>query len=301
MRACPVNCEVSWHDDWTACPASCGTNLALGKVPTGSSESTFGPYAGATDGKFGSMKDKDGQPAWWHAGNGDYPSYLVLDLGRPSVITSMEITVGEYGFGSLSIFGSDDSGTDDSWALIRNHADASVCQKGAGQKVTYNGWARPVVSVKIAMADRCAGHHFSIVEWEVYGLQGHDCTFSGPHDDAEVSGCSKGCEIHATLAAAQAACSVEASCGGITYRAFVDDPSANQMCCDNDGPNAGMCGWCYELRSGGCGPMGCSASDLIVSQRADTSWIKSGGEQCAGLIPHNCVLWDDVSPFLFQL
>jgi hypothetical protein len=157
------------------------------------------------------------------------------------------------------------------------------------------------VSVKIAMADRCAGHHFSIVEWEVYGLQGHDCTFSGPHDDAEVSGCSKGCEIHATLAAAQAACSVEASCGGITYRAFVDDPSANQMCCDNDGPNAGMCGWCYELRSGGCGPMGCSASDLIVSQRADTSWIKSGGEQCAGLIPHNCVLWDDVSPFLFQL
>jgi hypothetical protein len=171
-----VDCEGSWHD-WSACPASCGTNLALGKVPTGSSESTFGPYAGATDGKFGRMKDKDGQPAWWHAGSADYPSYLVLDLGRPSVITSMDITVGEYGFGSLDIFGSDDSADSAlsfsadgsrlaSWALIRNHADANVCE--AGQKATYNGWARPVVSVKIVMKDRCAGHHFSVVEWEVH-------------------------------------------------------------------------------------------------------------------------------------
>ena len=101
----------------------------------------------------------------------------------------------------------------------------------------------------------------------MYGLQGHDCTFSGPHDDAEVSGCSKGCEIHTTLAAAQAACSVEASCGGITYRAFVDDPSANEMCCDNDGPNAGMCGWCYELRGGGCGPTVRAASGRLSALR----------------------------------
>ena len=56
-----------------------------------------------------------------------------------------------------------------------------------------------------------------------------------------ISGCASNCLQFTTFEAATAACSVEETCGGITYE---NHPGELDLCCDNDGPQAGVCGWC---------------------------------------------------------
>lgn len=77
-----------------------------------------------------------------------------------------------------------------------------------------------------------------------------------------IPGCSTDCLQFTALADAQNACNVEPSCGGLTY----ENHPGQQVCCDNDGPNAGMCGWCYELRAG---------SVTNNSPYGETSWLKT--------------------------
>ena len=89
-----------------------------------------------------------------------------------------------------------------------------------------------------------------------------------PTGGSFIGGCSTNCLQFSSFAAAQSSCSVEDSCGGITYEFH---PGESALCCDNDGPHAGICGWCFEMRAGSA-PDGTTTT--IPSPYGETSWVK---------------------------
>eukprot|EP00435_Cladocopium_sp_Y103_P031831 s749_g8.t1 len=140
-------------------------NLAQGIVPTGSSDSKWGRFAGATDGK---------NDVLWHAGNGDYPSSLTLNLGVANLglatsVSGMTLLTPanspNYGFKSLKIMRSMD-GT--SWTAVRTD---SISQCTAARSSFHPGWPEKTKFVKIEMSERCGGSHFAVVEWQIFGTQ----------------------------------------------------------------------------------------------------------------------------------
>jgi len=135
-------------------------NLAQGIVPSGSSDSKWGRFAGATDGK------NDGV---WHAGNGDYPSSLTLNLGLATSVSGMTLLTPagspNYGFKSLKIMRSMD-GT--SWTAVRTD---SISECTASRSSFHPGWPEKTKYVKIEMSERCGGAHFAVVEWQIFGTQ----------------------------------------------------------------------------------------------------------------------------------
>eukprot|EP00418_Pyrodinium_bahamense_P009434 CAMPEP_0179117964 /NCGR_PEP_ID=MMETSP0796-20121207/55441_1 /TAXON_ID=73915 /ORGANISM="Pyrodinium bahamense, Strain pbaha01" /LENGTH=271 /DNA_ID=CAMNT_0020816371 /DNA_START=35 /DNA_END=847 /DNA_ORIENTATION=+ len=145
---------------WLAAQTPQSFNLALGRVPIGSSDSYGASFAHATDGNTT-------QGSWWRASEDDYPSYLLLDLGAPAIATSMNITGGDSGFKTLKIY---TSGDGVAWKMARQDNTALLCI--AGSTTEHAGWNEPARYVAIQMEDRCSGLHvgrFSIAEWGVYG------------------------------------------------------------------------------------------------------------------------------------
>lgn len=133
-------------------------NLAKSLIPTGSSESNkWGPFEQATDGLYMQV---------WHAGDGDYPSSLTLNLGTSSKIESMKLSTPghvNYGWKTMEIFRSVDG---IAWEEVRTETSLQ-CKK---DRVTeHAGWPEKTKFVKIVMKDRCGGGHFAINDWEIYG------------------------------------------------------------------------------------------------------------------------------------
>ena len=69
-------------------------SLAQGIVASGSSDSKWGRFPGATDGKKGTP---------WHGRPGDMPATLALNLGLPTTVAGMSILTwpGENCFGGV--------------------------------------------------------------------------------------------------------------------------------------------------------------------------------------------------------
>ncbi|CAJ1408486.1 unnamed protein product [Effrenium voratum] len=153
--------EVYGSNAPAATTASAATNLASGIVPTGSSFMGTMTYSLATD---GNPKTR------WHAADNDIPSWLALDLGKLCTIDDMKITTApeslNYGFKSLEIYRSDDG---NAWELVRTD---KVDECKAARVSNHAGWAKSTRYIKITMKDLCAGNHFSLGEWEVYGTVG---------------------------------------------------------------------------------------------------------------------------------
>eukprot|EP01043_Picozoa_sp_COSAG02_P025042 COSAG02_NODE_1393_length_12906_cov_6.298352_1_plen_4217_part_01 len=105
------------------------------------------------------------------------------------------------------------------------------------------------------------------------------CTDAAPcwteHPGQYLRYCWSGCRQFETLSAAQEACTAQTGCGGITYQGG----HGASACCNNDGPHAGTCGWCFELRQG---------ATPLVSPAGEYSWHKEttgtrvGGSAIAG-------------------
>jgi len=148
-------------------------NLALGRVPTGSSDSKGGRFAGLTDGIAAAGH-------WWRAAPGEYPSWLKVDLGTSSVVTSMRIVGGDPGFQAVKIYRfehasqhegwTEASDVASTWRLVREDGTASHCI--AGQTSHHQGWVEATRYVMIQLEHHCSGlpiGRFSIAEWEVIG------------------------------------------------------------------------------------------------------------------------------------
>jgi hypothetical protein len=122
-------------------------------------------------------------------------------------------------------------------------------------------------------ADQRCGHHqpaFGDLSYHARQAVCDPCSFGGPYPDMHLEICdiaagAATCQQFDILAEAMQACKMSGSCGGITYQ---HHPRTNS-CCNNDGPHAGQCGWCFELRKGQY------ESDLKRSPSGATSWIKS--------------------------
>ena len=135
------------------------------------------------------------------------------------------------------------------------------------------------------------GNAYAQLSWEFQDAvdMTQSCTYTDPEGptDAELAafdrdgtraggyyipGCSSNCVQFSFLESAQSACSVEDTCGGITYEFHPGDAGAT-LCCDNDGPHAGICGWCFELRHGAA-PDG--VTTMNASPYGEFSWVKQG-------------------------
>eukprot|EP00435_Cladocopium_sp_Y103_P024772 s749_g6.t1 len=91
--------QIFTHGKQVFGPSLGSYDLAQGIVPTGSSDSHWGRFYGATDG----LEDRV-----WHSTNYEYPSYLTLEFPVPSKIDGMKILTPHnhlnYGFKTLEIF-----------------------------------------------------------------------------------------------------------------------------------------------------------------------------------------------------
>lgn len=195
-------------------------NIALGRVPTGSSDSYGGRFAGATDGDVG-------EGGWWRSDEEDYPSYLVLDLGAPAVVTAMNVTGGEPGFKTLRTYRSDDGR---SWTQVQ--VDKTPLQCLARSTTQHSGWPEWTRYVVIQMEDRCSGVHigrFSLAEWEVFGnypaTMVRKYTKRWPH-------CPDlgACFAYADLIDTQAACLANPACDGFSFSAGTIDGGRGSGC-----------------------------------------------------------------------
>jgi len=206
-------------------------NLALGRIPTGSSDSYGASFAGATDGST----ERDG---WWRASPHDNPSFLVLDLGAPAIISSMNITGGDPSFKMLRTYRSGD-GID--WAFVRQEKTPHHCL--GGSTTQHTGWKEPTRYIIIQMEDHCSGvhlGHFSLAEWRVYGF----------YDAGMVQKSSKtwphcenlgACFEYVDLQAAQATCLADPDCDGFSFSAGSVSQGRGGGCyktlCKDDGGN----------------------------------------------------------------
>lgn len=104
---------------------------------------------------------------WWRAAERDYPGILILDVGAPAIITSMNITGGDPSFKTLRVYRTDDGRT---WSMVRSEATPLNCN--AGSTTEHKGWAEPTRYLRIQMEERCSGvadGRFTVAEWRVYG------------------------------------------------------------------------------------------------------------------------------------
>lgn len=211
----------------------CGesTNLALGIVPSGSSDSKEGRFSGATDGRVDPEH-------WWFAQADDYPAVLMIDLGAPAVITSMNITGGFAGFKIFKSYRSDDARA---WSLVHHEAAYWNCYPGSTTE--HRGWAQPTRYVLIQMEDRCGGVHlgrFTVAEWRIFGyypmrmVQQHRqtwpfCLNLGP------------CFSYVDLRDAIARCLAQEACDGFSFSAASIDSGRGGGCfktaCSWDDPD----------------------------------------------------------------
>lgn len=218
------------------------TNLALGRVPTGSSDSLHAPFAAATDGRLD-------QGYWWRAAANDYPSFLVLDLGAPAVIVSMHVTGGDSGFKTLKTFRSDDAR---SWTMVQK--DPSNLQCFPNSTTEHSGWQETARYVMIQMEDPCTGiqkGRFSIAEWSVYGFYQDSmvkqfakmwphCANLGP------------CFSYVQLRDAKANCLNDTACDGFSF--------------SNTTMDAG--------RGSGCYKTSCPATSVKLGRGSHGYWVK---------------------------
>lgn len=187
-------------------------NLAVGLVPTGSSETLLeGEFSGATDGSTH-------QRNWWMAAPGDYPGVLVLDLGAPAFVTSMRITAAgmDNAFQTLRIYRSDDGRE---WTAVRAEKTPAACVPGSTTE--YRGWPEAGRYVAIHMEDRCTGVHggrFAIAEWGVFGFyeQQMALQFRRKWPQCEDFG---PCFAYADLEEAKATCLANERCDGFSFSA----------------------------------------------------------------------------------
>eukprot|EP01043_Picozoa_sp_COSAG02_P028654 COSAG02_NODE_1746_length_11096_cov_14.974084_2_plen_1785_part_01 len=106
------------------------------------------------------------------------------------------------------------------------------------------------------------------------------CTATAPcwreYPGHYLNGCASGltgCGSFATLSAAQGACNTQNGCSGVTYQGG----HGGSACCNNDGPHANTCGWCFELRQG---------TTPLVSAAGEYSWLAiATGTRTGGAIP----------------
>lgn len=94
------------------------------------------------------------------------------------------------------------------------------------------------------------------------------CSYGDAIPDVLLPTCARrasaqGCMQFSHLQAAKDACSLDSNCAGITY----EDQQDTSVCCDNDGPHAGTCGWCFEMRG--------SHAQTVATGK--TSWLKQPG------------------------
>lgn len=234
----------------TARHKPCGSetfNLALGRVPTGSSSSPEGGFAGATDGAVADT-------SWWQAhtapvlpgsvlrqasapgfvleeeerdvgvmgevyrGVGDYPAFLTIDLDAPAVVSHMVLKGGKPGFRSLWTYRSDDARK---WTLVRSESLGGNCEPLA--ETRHEGWPEPTRFLRIQMQDRCGDTHFgqfTLAEWEVHGWYEEQMALkyvrSWPHC-ADLGPCFS----HKDLADAKAECLAKPACDGLSFSAEV--------------------------------------------------------------------------------
>eukprot|EP00928_Gymnodinium_smaydae_P037501 TRINITY_DN26019_c0_g1_i3.p1 TRINITY_DN26019_c0_g1~~TRINITY_DN26019_c0_g1_i3.p1 ORF type:complete len:2828 (-),score=464.29 TRINITY_DN26019_c0_g1_i3:52-8535(-) len=168
--SCPEPENVTETDENTTKQAHRSiVNLALGRVPIGSSDTLGARFAGATDGSTEAGR-------WWRGAEGEYPSYLILDLGKRAIVTSMAIVGGDPGFWSMKIYHSLDrdewrGGPLFNWSFVRR-TDTPLHCAAPGLRTVHEGWPDATRYIAIQMERNCSGipvGPFSVAEWEVYG------------------------------------------------------------------------------------------------------------------------------------
>lgn len=141
--------------------AASAVNIALRREVSGSSDSGWGRFPGATDGDYDNH---------WHAGSGDRSvgSWLSVDLIREFTITGMSLEIpkhsGNYNARKITTYRLES----EQWILVRteNFPDARP-----GRRTLHAGWDEPTRSIKIELNDRVGGDFFALSEWEVYGYE----------------------------------------------------------------------------------------------------------------------------------
>lgn len=221
-------------------------NLALGRVPFGSSHTYGFSFIKATDGdlesEWRSRHNEPPQPkpqwrvpeppfgqapAWrvpeWRLPYteemaGDYPSFLLVDLGAPCHIDSMRIhgASSNTGFKTLKSYHSLDALN---WTFVRSDDTNDHCNGNITS--VHNGWTEETRYVLIQMEDRCAGIHMGSIglsEWEVLGWHIEDMVMrfakSWPH-------CTNlgMCFSFVDLDHAKASCMSDPDCDGFSFSA----------------------------------------------------------------------------------
>jgi len=242
-------------------------DLAAGRVPTGSSSSRLGNFAGAVDGRVEAA-------SWWRSAQDDYPGFLVLDFGAPAIVSSMNITSGSSGFKAMRTYCSDNGR---SWVEVRYEATPLNCEAGATTE--HDGLAEATRYIMIQMEDRCSGVHpgnFTVAEWGVFGRYSDEMvrrySRMWPHcDDLR-------CFSHVELQEARAVCLATPECDGFSFSSATMDGGFGSGCYKASCPNSssrdfgrGSHGF-WEKRRGGGRPGFPSHVDSSLALEAQGPW-----------------------------
>jgi len=133
------------------------------------------PVTGSCESRWGSFRDvNSGSSRHWHACDGTvHNSWLTMDLGGEYAIGRMMLEQGShynYGYRQLTIMRSTNG---HQWYNVRTDHNGH-CAPGA--RKTHAGWPQPTRFVKVKFGGLCAGGHFAIRHWEIYGEQANGCT-----------------------------------------------------------------------------------------------------------------------------
>jgi len=231
------------------------TNLALARIPVGSSDSYEASFRLSTDGSIASAHV-------WRAASFESPSYLQLDLGAPASVTSMNITAGVLGFKVLSTYRSNEPRA---WkqgyaklnfTLVRREVAPWQCRPGSTTE--HNGWPEVTRYIFIQMEGRCTEQPIQVgtAEWRVFGyyptemVRKYEKTWPLCIDLGQ-------CFEYINLEDAKSSCIAKPSCDGFSFSAASINGGFGGGCyktqCRNDGGNGyGRSRWGYwEKRRGG--------------------------------------------------
>lgn len=222
-------------------------DLAAGLVPIGSSSSSLGSFAGAVAGSVEAT-------TWWYSVLNDYPGFLVLDLGAPAEVISMNITGGSPGFKAMRTYCSDDGRN---WAQVRYEATLLNCEAGATTE--HDGLAEATRYIMIQMEDRCSGVHpgtFTVAEWGVFGRYSDQMVRRYSRMWPQCSDLR--CFSHVELQEARAVCLATPECDGFSFSVATMGGGFGSGCYKASCPNAsarafgrGSHGFWEKRRGGG--------------------------------------------------
>lgn len=133
------------------------------------------PVTGSCESRWGSFRDvNSGSGNHWHACDGtQHNSWLTMDLGAEYAIGRMMLEQGNhynYGYRSLTI---ERSTNGHQFHHVRTDYNGH-CAPNA--RKNHAGWSQPTRFVKVKFGGLCAGAHFAIKHWEIFGEEANGCT-----------------------------------------------------------------------------------------------------------------------------